>query len=1384
MIILAVKNCYARTVHNQKDYQYDWYELRTTWQDTNEAIGHVNGTYAKGLYTNNKGKIKKPHTLSAYDFEADIPSNALITKIAFEVRMRKVSTGKKAFKVKAPTGVFQEWHTKTKDTSDGMSTGWRVGGWRYNPNQELSSSWETYEYRLTGDNLKTFINKKGINRTPAERINTDRFGILFYNQDAEMTGEIHIAWVRLVVTYRMPQPYISYTNVSRDVNKPTNAEIGRVITINGVFGNNSANSMDNQDLEVILPYGFKLVEMPKISGASISFDMNTMTWRVSGKAKSESKIQLKCTASANRAKSINIGNSDIGYSTGYFWIFGNAPDDYAEGFIVYSTLQQGEISCVSSTMTWVSQDNIAEPYLELGDLDILPSDIVSVEVNSANEGVALIDYTIHGSRITARVHVPSEEEVELILDVCYYPRKAGTITIRNNFTYEDAYVLEAAEKHIIFNTDNDGECTNVYRLECNRVFSQVDTDTMVIPIRFDDYSSDIIVDEPTFKIDQWKKRKYIGCLEVQQSHFEPESTFEDDLLYEHYKNNEYVGKANEYEEDISLQIRLPPKAVPTVQGMIKIDKPIPINLVPTAWEGDPLNHRGWVEIYKIKAEQTNPLWDKCDIDVKYITHNIISRFNIYHGGALNPDFSLPSVYNNTLDTGDDIGEFFNVTTDGSYIYDDTDINTRRNIFSINNQQFIELKSKAPISTKSKVDFYWDTTLFDEYRENNIQRVIQLVDEWDTVIFEYEYYNFNFNDTVYSCSVQGRALDDSYNLNSVFNKSEVYIHSDVEYTKDKNDEDYDDEDIDVYGSRVSFSLDSSRLTVQEHGFSDNEFTETVNLMPGNYYLKVLIKNTNNDADTGNVLNWFDCEISEMINTSAVSDYYNKLLVSPYPVPHKKIVFTRECSEGTLYYLENDGTDDYNFLLEPFYQYLCGVDLVNDEDYSVFDFNNSYSVIYLSNCLIRIGINRLNGDLYLDKWDTDSKQYIRTNRFRISKFDDADVTYISDDEITVKISDIYITMYRGRPYVVLSHETEDIQILDTFNQVFADGLNDEIWDYPRYWNLINSQNLLPECIGGTKLIKSSCIDLTIDETPVTEVEEFIITASKTNCELGEDVICTIMGLDVEDGEVSLVIQTEDEKGISSEVIGTNIGNKITGTLDKDGLATIYAVYHGTETRDVKISNLQNVLVRGNHAEEGSSEQGHYILFPEFPAKLTYNQGEFNFGLSYIIGTEGEGEGYPVEGVAVDIYTMAQTWHEMTNEHGSTVGAKNKGIEAGSHQPIWAEAWDDGKLLARWKGSVEIVKDTPVIKGSTLSLKKGNKAGWRVVDSAGDPIEGIEVDIDINGTKYVRKTSLVSKNTGGGYVGVKMSSKGTYQAKVKFIGVNLKYKAVEKEFTIEVK
>ena len=83
-------------------------------------------------------------------------------------------------------------------------------------------------------------------------------------------------------------------------------------------------------------------------------------------------------------------------------------------------------------------------------------------------------------------------------------------------------------------------------------------------------------------------------------------------------------KKGELEEDRDLKIWLPKRDWTTLEGLASLDKPIPLNTVPSAYEGDVLNHRGWAELTKVKVDEKSPKLLRFSVNYVIIKYNICS----------------------------------------------------------------------------------------------------------------------------------------------------------------------------------------------------------------------------------------------------------------------------------------------------------------------------------------------------------------------------------------------------------------------------------------------------------------------------------------------------------------------------------------------------------------------------------------------------------------------------------------------------------------------------------------------------------------------------------------------------------------------------------------
>lgn len=123
---------------------------------------------------------------------------------------------------------------------------------------------------------------------------------------------------------------------------------------------------------------------------------------------------------------------------------------------------------------------------------------------------------------------------------------------------------------------------------------------------------------------------YIGVIPLSRCHkADVTADSKNSLIENRYLNRAYYGKKGDYSEDIKMTLRMAWYDVATLQGLVEMDKPIPIDTIPNRADGDPLNHRGWAEIYEVtNIKKINDLYYECDVGVKYLSHDINTRFTI------------------------------------------------------------------------------------------------------------------------------------------------------------------------------------------------------------------------------------------------------------------------------------------------------------------------------------------------------------------------------------------------------------------------------------------------------------------------------------------------------------------------------------------------------------------------------------------------------------------------------------------------------------------------------------------------------------------------------------------------------------------------------------
>ena len=680
--------------------------------------------------------------------------------------------------------------------------------------------------------------------------------------------------------------------------------------------------------------------------------------------------------------------------------------DFGTEYITSGVVQKGQISCFQFVVNAYSQDGTITYQVDVdGENQSNPNDLSEVfreaYHNLNGQGNNLVSWSIdefdydgfhdsfdapivsidedftNNNQIT--FNIPEDKSVQIKFTGCFIPVTVGENTLyltnmdTSNITSYH-YVSHEAKTTVM----------NIIPVEeiwyDHWITTQMETGAFIIP--FVTKASDrlMVCGESTMTMKIEKPQAYIGCVRLPRSHYEPSSDFSNGIIKKQYKNKKYTGKSGEIDEDIDFKIKLPPREWSTLQGLCELDKPVPVNAVPTAFEGDVLNHRGWVELGAVKnVKKTNPLYYSGELELEYLTHNINTRFQLVKGVAVskyNPSL-LGTLLDYVIESGDEFVDYshidpetglqvpnetgyFNLDTDGVYIYDDDEEteNNKRTLITMDNNQKIIMKTIDSLKENTRINFEWFSSKIDEDRENNVTRIVRIRDKSNDIILEYEYYDyfFDYDDELYSCSVKCTKLDKSTNqMDTVIEEDDLNFAVDLEALNLKVDEfgnivqeeEPEDEEepeeteptyIDpvtgevveivqdaevyndyMYGSTLTLELAGNILSINDSGFNGREVHEEgIELEKGEYYLEVEFMNNNIDSDTPDVYHFFDFEIEEPIILTDFDDMYASLIVSSYPLMNKVFAFMRESEEGTLYYYHYDGTP-YTYIQEPYYMY---------------------------------------------------------------------------------------------------------------------------------------------------------------------------------------------------------------------------------------------------------------------------------------------------------------------------------------------------------------------------------------------------------------------------------------------------------------------------------
>lgn len=243
---------------------------------------------------------------------------------------------------------------------------------------------------------------------------------------------------------------------------------------------------------------------------------------------------------------------------------------------------------------------------------------------------------------------------------------------------------------------------------------------------------------------------YIGCIPLSRSHkADVTSDVTNTLIDTRYLNRRYLGKEGNYLEKIGMTLRMHWTDVATLKGLLEMDKPIPVDTCPELPDGDPLNHRGWVELSAVKSiKKINDMLYECQPEVDYITHKLLTKFSIQQRDKLTTT-EIEYYLSETLNYTDDLTERFNVSYYGFFTNLEDDFGNYMGSYDIPASANLKFNTNKKLNDYSTYGLKFRNTLpslMSEDYDNNWEMALRVKDKnSQQVLFEHIYNNFKHYD---------------------------------------------------------------------------------------------------------------------------------------------------------------------------------------------------------------------------------------------------------------------------------------------------------------------------------------------------------------------------------------------------------------------------------------------------------------------------------------------------------------------------------------------------------------------------------------------------------------------------------------------------------------
>lgn len=503
---------------------------------------------------------------------------------------------------------------------------------------------------------------------------------------------------------------------------------------------------------------------------------------------------------------------------------------------------------------------------------------------------------------------------------------------------------------------------------------------------------------------------YIGPLKLDRTHSPRnlKNSTKNTLIKKGYKNRVNIGKQGDYTETIGLTVRVPAKDSPTIQGMVDMDEPFPVNTNVGAYDADPLNHKGYAEIHGCDIKLINPYLHEVDINLEYLTRNLNPAIYIHRLSQINK-YAIQSQYPvEIFDEFDDLEDYFNIES-LTTIVDKT--------VEVSGTESAILTGKEVLSLPCNIEYVWDS---EEMR--GVERFIRLKDTDGNIIFEYQVYTYyELDENLDPVNEQSFANVSIYNLDGSVETDEYEIDL------------LDADDPTKFSTNTIINITDNVLSIIEEGNSGMELSlNNLIIEHENYKLETEIRNVENITSTTNI----DFTINETRLLNDSKGYYLNQIVSSFPLRNKTLNYTRLAEDGLLYYYQHDESVA-KYYTQPVAIYKGGCNVTTINGTSLLNSRYNADPIVMTNGLVKVVFSFSLREIRIYLFDNlNTEKWVLIERFQLINMENIKVQSITQDKVVMVCGGTTWTIWRGRHAIDIQHNTQDIYIKELKNTILRD------------------------------------------------------------------------------------------------------------------------------------------------------------------------------------------------------------------------------------------------------------------------------------------------------------------------------------------------------------